>query len=58
MLIEYKNKTMVIEHPSGHVDIYDEAHLKKLKADQKRDRDEMDQAIADLDNCIAQIKNS
>lgn len=58
MQIKYKKKKMIIEHPSGHVDIYDEAHLQLIKAGQQRDRDTMVQVIADLDNHIAQIRSS
>ncbi|MBW8035863.1 MAG: hypothetical protein FVQ79_09585 [Planctomycetes bacterium] len=43
---EYKDGTMIVTHPSGHVDIYTPADLKK-------ERDEKQSRLNDLQNQIA-----
>ncbi len=58
MHIEYKDKKMVITHPSGHVDIYDEAYLKDLKGIEEQRRDSAAQSVAILDDSITQVKVS
>jgi len=58
MQIVYKDKKMIITHPSGHVDIYDETHLQKIKAMMEQDRDAVVQGIATLDNHITQVRSA
>ncbi len=58
MDIVYKDKTMIITHPSGHVDVYDEVHMQKVKAIAEQDRDGAVQNIITLDNHITQVRSS
>jgi len=58
MQIEYKDRKMIIIHPSGQVDEYDEAHLQELRKQQQKSLDDMNQAIVNLDNHITLIRSS
>lgn len=56
--IEYKDKKVVLTHPSGHVDIYDETYLKRIKALAEQDRDAAAYSVATIDNLITQVRSN
>ncbi len=58
MKIEYKNGKMIITHPTGHVDIYEETYLKRIKALAEQDRDAAAYSVATIDNLITQVRSN
>ncbi len=56
MKIIYKKDTMVIEHPSGHVDRYSKAYLEKLKRDAEREFQDANDSVIDINKHIINVE--
>ncbi len=58
MQIRYEKKMMIVAHPSGHVDSYDETYMKRVKADEQEATDRRTGQVAEIDRIISDIKIS
>lgn len=58
MKIKFKNGEMIITHPSGHVDRYQQSDLDMQKAMVQDQIDELKSAQDVLTNYISEIQNS
>lgn len=56
IIITYTEKgTMIVKHPSGHVDEYDKEHLTKIKKYFIRNREKIDKLINSVKEDISKL---